>query len=129
MDTALYQARRRALRVAVPDGIILLLGNNDAPRNYAANIYPFRQDSHFLYFVGAARAGLAALLLPEGFELLCGPAPDPDDVVWSGPGPTLAEVAAAADGPYLQLWGHRHGTDAMFLALMQRNGNRTPRGR
>lgn len=42
---------------------------------------------------------------------------------------TLAEVAAAADGPYLQLWGHRHGTDAMFLALMQRNGNRTPRGR
>ncbi len=96
MDTALYQARRRALRVAVPDGIILLLGNNDAPRNYAANIYPFRQDSHFLYFVGAARAGLAALLLPEGFELLCGPAPDPDDVVWSGPGPTLAEVAADA---------------------------------
>ncbi|MDR1807375.1 MAG: RsmB/NOP family class I SAM-dependent RNA methyltransferase [Propionibacteriaceae bacterium] len=28
----------------------------------------------------------------------------------------------AADGPYAQLWGHRHGTDAMFLALLRAPG-------
>jgi 16S rRNA (cytosine967-C5)-methyltransferase len=24
------------------------------------------------------------------------------------------------EGPYAQLWPHRHGTDAMFLALLRR---------
>jgi tRNA and rRNA cytosine-C5-methylases len=32
----------------------------------------------------------------------------------------LPEVADAAVGPYLQLWPHRHGTDAMFLALLRK---------
>ena len=32
--------------------------------------------------------------------------------------PALAAAAAAggAVGPYIQLWPHRHGTDAMFIA-------------
>jgi len=25
-------------------------------------------------------------------------------------------------GPYLQLWPHRHGTDAMFCAVLRRTG-------
>mgnify|MGYP001193121613 CR=1 FL=1 len=45
----------------------------------------------------------------EGIELLDAPA-------------VLPEVPDAARGPYLQLWPHRHGTDAMFLALMRRTG-------
>ena len=32
----------------------------------------------------------------------------------------LPEVPASADGNYVQLWPHRHGTDAMFLALLRR---------
>lgn len=32
----------------------------------------------------------------------------------------LPEVPDAASGPYVQLWTHRHGVDAMFLALLQR---------
>lgn len=32
----------------------------------------------------------------------------------------LPGVPDAALGPYLQLWPHRHGTDAMFLALLRR---------
>jgi len=32
----------------------------------------------------------------------------------------LPDVPQAADGPYVQLWPHRHGTDAMFLALLRR---------
>jgi 16S rRNA (cytosine967-C5)-methyltransferase len=29
-------------------------------------------------------------------------------------------VPQLGDGPYVQLWPHRHGTDAMFCALLQR---------
>jgi len=32
----------------------------------------------------------------------------------------LPEVTNAAVGSYLQLWPHRHGTDAMFLALLRK---------
>jgi 16S rRNA (cytosine967-C5)-methyltransferase len=45
-----------------------------------------------------------------------------DDVTLEDAGPLLPEVGDAA-GPVpgtLQLWPHRHGTDAMFLALLRR---------
>jgi 16S rRNA (cytosine967-C5)-methyltransferase len=29
-------------------------------------------------------------------------------------------VPRLGDGPYVQLWPHRHGTDAMFCALLRR---------
>ncbi|MEO3871568.1 transcription antitermination factor NusB [Nonomuraea sp. B12E4] len=32
----------------------------------------------------------------------------------------LPEVDGLGDGPYAQFWPHRHGTDAMFLALLRR---------
>jgi 16S rRNA (cytosine967-C5)-methyltransferase len=34
--------------------------------------------------------------------------------------PSLPGVADLGDGPTVQLWPHRHGTDAMFLALLRR---------
>jgi 16S rRNA (cytosine967-C5)-methyltransferase len=34
----------------------------------------------------------------------------------------LAEIPDAALGPYLQLWPHRHGTDAMFAAYLRKIG-------
>lgn len=34
----------------------------------------------------------------------------------------LPGVPQLGDGPYVQLWAHRHGTDAMFLALFRRVG-------
>jgi 16S rRNA (cytosine967-C5)-methyltransferase len=32
----------------------------------------------------------------------------------------LPEIPAAYVGDYLQLWPHRHGTDAMFAAYLRR---------
>jgi 16S rRNA (cytosine967-C5)-methyltransferase len=32
----------------------------------------------------------------------------------------LPEVPNAQNGPFVQLWPHRHGTDAMFLALIRK---------
>jgi 16S rRNA (cytosine967-C5)-methyltransferase len=34
--------------------------------------------------------------------------------------PMLPGVPDLGDGPHVQLWPHRHGTDAMYLALLQR---------
>jgi 16S rRNA (cytosine967-C5)-methyltransferase len=38
--------------------------------------------------------------------------------------PYLAGVPLLGDGPDVQLWPHRHGTDAMYLALLRRRGRR-----
>ncbi|WP_261575962.1 RsmB/NOP family class I SAM-dependent RNA methyltransferase [Frankia gtarii] len=35
----------------------------------------------------------------------------------------LPEVDALGSGPFVQFWPHRHGTDAMFMALLRRNQN------
>jgi 16S rRNA (cytosine967-C5)-methyltransferase len=34
--------------------------------------------------------------------------------------PLFPEVPDMARGDYVQLWPHRHGTDAMFMALLRR---------
>jgi Xaa-Pro aminopeptidase len=72
------------------------MGEDEAPRNYPANPYRFRQDSHFLYYVGTNLPGLAELILPDGTEKLFGPPEDPDDLIWTGPHPVLADHADRA---------------------------------
>lgn len=96
MNASTYSARRSALRRAVPDGAILIMGNEEAPRNYVDNVYPFRQDSHFLYYAGVSQAGLALLIEPAGGAILFGTPEHRDDVIWHGPHPTLEDHAAAA---------------------------------
>lgn len=49
-ESTVYSKRRQALRDKVGNGLILILGNNEAPANYPDNTYKFRQDSSFLYF-------------------------------------------------------------------------------
>lgn len=43
-----------------------------------------------------------------------------DDVVLEDARALLPGVPDLGDGPTVQLWPHRHGTDAMFLALLRR---------
>jgi hypothetical protein len=35
--------------------------------------------------------------------------------------PLFAPAESLGDGPYVQLWPHRHGTDAMFAAVLTKN--------
>ncbi len=97
MDPSTYAARREALRAAVPNGAILIMGNEDSARNYVDNVYPFRQDSHFLYYGGVSHPGLALLIEPDGGAVLFGTPDQRDDVIWYGPHATLADHAVAAD--------------------------------
>jgi Xaa-Pro aminopeptidase len=96
MDAKTYATRRKALRKAVPDGAILIMGNDEAPKNYVDNPYPFRQDSHFLYYAGVNQPGMAMLIEPEGREVLYGTPDHPDNVIWFGPHPSLGDHAEAA---------------------------------
>lgn len=92
-----FASRRAALAEAVPDGLIVLLGNDAVPMNYAANLYPFRQDGTFLYYTGLDAPALALALDAEtGEATLYGTDPTLDDEVWEGPLPTLADRAAVA---------------------------------
>jgi 16S rRNA (cytosine967-C5)-methyltransferase len=36
--------------------------------------------------------------------------------------PFFAPADRLGDGPYVQLWPHRHGTDAMFAAVLRKLG-------
>jgi Xaa-Pro aminopeptidase len=87
-----YVHRRERLRAQVGAGLVLLLGNDESPMNYADNPYPFRQDSTFLYFFGLDQPGLAAAMdLDEGTACLFGDDPTLDEIVWTGPQPRLRD--------------------------------------
>ncbi|MDR2801595.1 MAG: aminopeptidase P family protein [Prevotellaceae bacterium] len=91
----IYIQRRLRLREQIKGGLILLPGNHEAPMNYPANAYRFRQDSSFLYFFGLDEPGLAAAIdLDAGVETLFGEEATMDDIIWMGPQLTLREKAA-----------------------------------
>lgn len=96
MDTSRFVSRRKALMAALPGEALLILSNRPTPRNYAANTYAFRQNSHFLYFTGLKAPDLALLLTPDGRETLYGAPPQEDEPVWSGASPSLEAQAAEA---------------------------------
>ncbi len=90
-----YIKRREILKKKIGKGIILLLGNNEAPMNYADNTYTYRQDSTFLYYFGIDRAELAAVIdVDENKEIIYGNDFTLDDIVWMGPQPTIKHEAA-----------------------------------
>lgn len=93
--TSTYLQRRQALRAAMGDATILLIGHRMVPRNYPQNTFPFRQNSHVLYYCGISRPDVALVMTPDG-DALFGPPEDIDDVVWHGPHETLDEAASKA---------------------------------
>lgn len=89
-----YIKRRKQLAKDVKDGIILLLGNSDAPFNYLANIYTFRQDSSFRYFFEYNLADLAGVIDANSSEdYLFGDDVEIDDIIWTGPVASIRERA------------------------------------
>lgn len=96
-----FQERRHFLQEALKargqGGLLLFLGNEESPMNYADNNYAFRQDSCFLYFLGVDHPGFAGIMdLDEGTTTLFADDLSLDDIVWTGPQPTVAALAAQA---------------------------------
>ncbi len=96
MNSETYTRRRDALRKHLK-GWVLLLGHEEAARNYGGNPYPFRQNSHVLYYSGMTRPGVALLLdMESGKDRLYGPEDCVEDVVWHGAQPSLVDLADGA---------------------------------
>ncbi|MEX1010496.1 MAG: aminopeptidase P family protein [Balneolaceae bacterium] len=92
-----YRSRREHLKQEVGSGLVLLMGNKQVGMNFPHNWYTFRQDSTFLYYTGLNQPGMTLLIdLDEGTETLYGTDPTIDDIVWTGPVPSLDELAASA---------------------------------
>jgi len=95
-ESNVYIQRRDQLKKDVGSGIILFLGNVESPMNYSANPFRFRQDSSFLYFWGIDDPGLAGLIdIDEDADIIYGADLSIDDIVWTGPQPTVKEKGAA----------------------------------
>ena len=90
----IYIKRRKELQKKMKSGLALFIGNVEAPMNYPANTYHFRQDSDFLYFFGIDLPGLAGLMdFDSGKDRIFGNDFDMDDIIWMGPQPTVIELA------------------------------------
>ncbi len=92
-----YAARRATLRSRIGGGLVLLPGNPLTPNNYPNNAYYFRQDSSFRYFFGLNVPSVAGVIdADSGEEALYGDDFTVEDIVWTGPQPTLRELGAGA---------------------------------
>jgi Xaa-Pro aminopeptidase len=94
-STQTYVQRRQALKSKVGSGLILFLGNDDTGMNYHDNVYPFRQDSSFLYYFGLDIASIHAVIdIDNDQEIIFGNELTIDDIVWTGPKEPLSDKAA-----------------------------------
>ena len=98
-----YARRRKTLAAKMADsaaegkrGIALFIGNTEAPAQYKDNCYKFRQDSTWLYFFGIDQPLYAAVIdLDNGEETIFADDVEIDDIIWMGPQPSVASVAAS----------------------------------
>ena len=117
-EKSVYENRRKRLIQKMSGGLVLILGNGEAPANYTDNTYRFRQDSSFLYFFGLNQPGFAGLMdVDSGETCLYGNDVDMDDIIWMGPQPSVKEQAASvgvtASAPFADL------AEALRLAIRQ----------
>lgn len=93
----IYISRRERLKSLLKGekGIAVFLGNVEAPAQYKDNCYKFRQDSTWLYYFGIDEPRFAAVIdLEDGTETIYADDFSIDDIIWTGPQPTVAEQAA-----------------------------------
>ena len=108
-EKQVYVARRQQLlakmAAAGQKGIILFVGNVEAPAQYKDNCYKWRQDSSWLYYFGLDDPQYAAILdIESGRETIYADDVEIGDIIWMGPQPTVASkaerVGVAASKPY-----------------------------
>ena len=91
-QSAIYAERRKRLSSAVGGEPIYLSGHTALPRNFAANVYRFRQDSTFLFFSGVSQPGCGLRIDEGGRSTLYVPPADPSDALWHGEQPTFEDL-------------------------------------
>src|SRR6516164_464299 len=85
------EARRARLAKQLGNRPALIAAGLPRPRNYAANLYPYRASSHFLYLYGHQLRGAISVYDGAAFTLYL-PEPQPEQALWEGPPPTFEEI-------------------------------------
>jgi Xaa-Pro aminopeptidase len=87
---ALRQRRQRLTNLI--DFPAILWSGHSSPRNFAANVFPFRASSHFLYFAGLPLPNAAIRLEAGKLELFMDD-PKPGSALWHGETPNREAFA------------------------------------
>ncbi|WP_204141019.1 aminopeptidase P family protein [Halomicronema sp. CCY15110] len=97
-DTLRSRRERLAQLIHFP---AVLWSGQSSPRNFPANVYPFRTSSHFLYFAGLPLMNAAIRLDGTRLTLFMDES-TPAAALWHGPTPTRADIATkiGADAAY-----------------------------
>ncbi|WP_088239439.1 aminopeptidase P family protein [Calothrix rhizosoleniae] len=90
LSQTLLQRRQKLAKLI--DFPVVLWSGNRTPRNFAANKYPFRASSHFLYFAGLPLSNAAIRLEGEKLQLYMDD-PQADNALWHGEMPKRKEIA------------------------------------
>jgi Xaa-Pro aminopeptidase len=92
-STLAITLRDRRQRLAqLIDFPVILWSGQASPRNFPANPFPFRANSHFLYFAGLPLENAAIFLHNGLLELFMDDAP-PESALWHGEMPKREEIA------------------------------------
>ena len=84
--------QRRQKLASLIDFPAILRSGNTSPRNFPANVFPFRASSHFLYFAGLALPNAVIRLEAGKLELFMDD-PKPSSALWHGEMPRREEIA------------------------------------
>ncbi|MBI2895471.1 MAG: aminopeptidase P family protein [Deltaproteobacteria bacterium] len=94
-DAGVFRSRRSRLGRALGDLVALIPAGMPRPRNYPANVHPFRAESHYLYLFGVPIAGAMGVVDGERAVLFV-PPPEADAALWYGAIPSGGEIAERA---------------------------------
>lgn len=83
---------RRQRLASLIDFPAILWSGTSSPRNFSANVFPFRANSHFLYFTGLPLRNAAIRLAAGKLELFMDD-PQPESALWHGEMPAREEIA------------------------------------
>ena len=90
-----YAERRARLRKMVGNGVIILNGHLETSINNPNNAIAFRQESSFMYYFGLQVARLVGVIdCDNDCDTLYGNDVTIDEMIWTGPLPSMAEQAA-----------------------------------
>ena len=89
VDTLRQRRQRLASLIDFP---AILWSGNTSPRNFPANVFPFRASSHFLYFAGLPLPNAVIRLEAGKLELFMDD-PKPSSALWHGEMPSREEIA------------------------------------
>ncbi len=97
-DRPAHEARRAQLAARLGNRPALIAAGVPRPRNYAANLYPYRASSHFLYLFGLPLRGAVAIYDGAAFTLYL-PDAAPDQALWEGRAAGPDEISEATGCP------------------------------